>query len=522
MMRATTRLAVLGCAAVAIMAGAAAGHDADQRVALLAPLIENDTIAVLRLDVAGFDAESVFHYLASLFPDYAGELNRTAASGKQVHKALREAGAGEAVVVFSAPEFPEPSFTFVTMKEGADEAALAKFQGRTSNKAWRVQRLPNGLVAGKAAVIERLTRGKRNARPKLPAALAAAGNAPLQFLLLPSEDHRRVIRELLPISPGLSSVPAKALADGFIWAALAVDIQTNPSLKLTVQAADAEAAKNLADMAQSGLALIGRQVFYGETKSLRETMPEQFDAVAAALKPAVNGSQLTVTISDPAVHKAIAALIVSALDRAGPAVQSISGQNMQRIAIGLHSYADAHQSHFPPTAIRSSDGKPLLSWRVAILPFVGEKALYQQFKLDEPWDSEHNKKLIEKMPAIYQSPKIKDKRPGLTTYLVPVGKEVAFTGEATGRIMPKEFEDGTSNTILLLDVADEKGVTWTKPDDLPVDSADPKNGLIGHFPGFFLVAMADGSVRRVRQTISNKTLWAAFTCSGAETLGPDW
>jgi hypothetical protein len=426
------------------------------------------------------------------------------------------------VVVFSAPEFPEPSFTFVTMKEGANEVALAKFQGRTGNKAWRVQRLGNGLVAGKATVIERLTRGKGNARPELPAALAAAGDAPLRFLLLPSEDHRRVIREVMPISPGLSNIPAKVLADGFVWAALAVDFKPKPSLKLTVQSADAGAAKNLAGLMESGLALIGRQVFYGESKSLRDALPEQFDAVAVALKPAVNGSRLTVTISDQAVDKAIAALIVSALDRVGPAVQSVSGQNMHRIVVGLHSYADVNQRHFPPTAIRSNGGKPLLSWRVAILPYIGENALYQQFKLDEPWDSEHNKKLIEKIPAVYQSSKLKDKRPGLTTYLVPVGKEVAFTGEATGRIMPKEFEDGTSNTILLLDVADEKGVIWTKPDDLSVDSADPKNGLIGHYPGFFLVAMADGSIRRVKQNISNKTLWAAFTCSGGEVLGTDW
>jgi hypothetical protein len=339
---------------------------------------------------------------------------------------------------------------------------------------------------------------------------------------VPSEDHRRVIREVVPISPGLSGIPAKTLADGFVWAALALDVEPKPSLKLTVQSADAEAAKKLAGLAQSGLDLLGRQVFYGETKSLREAMRAQFDAAAAALKPDVNESRLTVTISDSAVHQAIASLIGSALDRIGSPVQSVSGQNMQRILIGLWSYADAHQHHLPPTAIRSSDGKPLLSWRVAILPFIGERALYQQFKLDEPWDSEHNKKLIDKMPAIYQSPKVKDKRPGLTTYLVPVGREVAFTGEATGRIMPKEFEDGTSNTIMLLEVADEKGVTWTKPEDLPVDSVDPKNGLIGHYPRFFLVAMADGSVRRVKQSISNKSLWAAFTCSGGETLGPDW
>ena len=93
----------------------------------------------------------------------------------------------------------------------------------------------------------------------------------------------------------------------------------------------------------------------------------------------------------------------------------------------MRNYHDANK-HFPAAAIRSKDGKPLLSWRVALLPMMEHEKLYDQFHLDEPWDSEHNKKLIDKMPAMYRSPKSRLKAPGMTNYVVPVGPGTVFEG----------------------------------------------------------------------------------------------
>ncbi len=77
--------------------------------------------------------------------------------------------------------------------------------------------------------------------------------------------------------------------------------------------------------------------------------------------------------------------------------------NLKYIGLAMHNYLDAN-SHFPPAASVDKAGKPLLSWRVMILPYIDQDQLYKQFHLDEPWDSEHNKKLIDKMPQIYASP----------------------------------------------------------------------------------------------------------------------
>jgi hypothetical protein len=125
------------------------------------------------------------------------------------------------------------------------------------------------------------------------------------------------------------------------------------------------------------------------------------------------------------------------------------------------------------------------------------------------------------MPAVYRSPRLRDKRPGVTTYLAPVGDHLFMTGASKG-LSIAGMTDGTSNTIALVDAADERAVEWTRPADLAVERSDPWRGLLGHYPNFFVVGMADGSARAVPKTVSAATLWAAFTRDGGEVLGKDW
>jgi hypothetical protein len=187
----------------------------------------------------------------------------------------------------------------------------------------------------------------------------------------------------------------------------------------------------------------------------------------------------------------------------------------------MHRYHDAHGT-FPPHAIYSKGGKPLLSWRVALLPYLGQGKLFEEFHLDEPWDSAHNKKLIDRMPAVYRDPRILDRRPGWTTYLAPINKEFVCTGEKKG-VPIKELTDGTSRTAVIVDVKDEAGVLWTRPDDLVVDKKNPWKNLLGHYPGFTVVGLADGSgALRVARTVKPETLWALFTRAGGESLPDLW
>jgi len=195
-----------------------------------------------------------------------------------------------------------------------------------------------------------------------------------------------------------------------------------------------------------------------------------------------------------------------------------NANNMKQFVLGLVNYADSNNGKMiPPAGISDKDGKPLLSWRVAVLPFIEQDNLYKEFHLDEPWDSDHNKKLIAKMPAIFRAPGSKAGE-GKTTYLLPVGKGALFETSTSKLKYPAAILDGTSNTVLLVDAADDQAVTWTKPDDLKYDAKDPLKGLAARNEKEFLAGFADGAVHAISKAADKDTLRAIFTPAGGETI----
>ncbi len=166
----------------------------------------------------------------------------------------------------------------------------------------------------------------------------------------------------------------------------------------------------------------------------------------------------------------------------------------------MHNYADQHGS-LPAAAIYSADGKPLLSWRVALLPFIEQQALYDEFKLDEPWGSPHNRTLLDKMPSVYQHFHGRKAPDGHSTYYrVFVGPGAAFEGPVG--VSLKDFPNGTSNTFLIVEAAD--AVPWTKPEELEFAPSTSLPALGGHFPDVFLAAFADGMVQTISRNDSDQ------------------
>jgi RNA polymerase sigma factor (sigma-70 family) len=183
------------------------------------------------------------------------------------------------------------------------------------------------------------------------------------------------------------------------------------------------------------------------------------------------------------------------------AEQAGSTLNLTRLCLAMHRYVSAH-GHFPPAALLSKEGKPLLSWRVAILPFIGQADLYKQFKLDEPWDSDHNKRLLARMPEVFGAPHGKQQQGQGTYYQVFTGPGTLFDSRKEAGIA--DILDSISSTLLIVEGA--QTVPWTKPADLSFEAAKPLPRLGGAFAGGFHAILADGTVRFVRPGFDDKVL----------------
>lgn len=199
-------------------------------------------------------------------------------------------------------------------------------------------------------------------------------------------------------------------------------------------------------------------------------------------------------------------VVVSASGQDPPAITkdhlTNSVNNLKQIGIAMHNYHDAI-GHLP-TNITDKDGKPLLSWRVAILPYIEEPDLFKSFKLDEPWDSDNNKKLIAKMPKTYAPIRVKAKE-GETFYQVFSGEDAIFGGKnKKATLITIVSADGASNTGMVFEAGES--VIWTKPADLPFDEKKALPKLGGLFDGAFHVCMADGSVKRIKKGADEKEL----------------
>jgi hypothetical protein len=240
----------------------------------------------------------------------------------------------------------------------------------------------------------------------------------------------------------------------------------------------------------------------------------------AQIKPAREGNLVTVKVEGTeAFGPLVAGLLLPAIAKARDAAERAqSTNNLKQIALALHNYHDVHKA-LPAAVMLGPDGKTKHSWRVAILPYIEQQNLYQQYRLDEPWDSENNKRVLNQIPPTFQHPTVLGKSTNTSYYLLTgVGgifqEEAARKGNSFATI-----RDGTSNTILAVEANRE--IPWTKPEDIPfdVDGSLPKLG--GFVPQGFSAAFADGAVRFINAGVDAKIFKALFTAGGGEVVSPD-
>jgi hypothetical protein len=238
------------------------------------------------------------------------------------------------------------------------------------------------------------------------------------------------------------------------------------------------------------------------------------DGVELEMHQTLPGANLTT-----AAPVAVALLLPATQAAREAARRNQSMNNVKQLGLGLLNFESAN-GVLPAGYNADENGKPLLSWRVHILPYLEQQNLYNQFHLDEPWDSPHNKKLIEQMPDVFRSPSSTGP-PGSTNYLGVSGADGIFVRPQPGNNVGTRFpdiRDGTSNTMMLVEVSDPAAVIWSKPGDFAPDQKKPIKGLPGMQTGGFLAGFTDGHVRFISESVDGAVLQGMFTKNGGEVI----
>lgn len=265
-----------------------------------------------------------------------------------------------------------------------------------------------------------------------------------------------------------------------------------------------ESARVLARNAVDSMAASEEPMTPGDASGMpRAAMIQLAKEVLETMEMRTDGEALRITAKIPNAGATIADVIVPQLKQARDAASRAQSQNnLKNLALAALTYADAIGS-YPPAIVYGKSGFPQLnssgdksahvprSWRVELLPMLGQEELYKQYRLDQPWDSEANLKVLKQMPAVYRSPFDKPNSTN-TSYFAVIGPGTVFDGEEGTPL--RAITDGTSHTLLWVEANRE--IPWTKPEDIAYEPGKEVPKLGGWMEnGEVPVAYCDGSIR---------------------------
>lgn len=463
----------------------------------ITPFLTTDTLAVADIEVASIDPAAI----AAWFHQHTEVDEAQTAPAVQMASGtlatLRSAGVERVYGLVMTRDLPTPGGALLIPCTQPDTVAglLAVAVAQIPEQlGYKIHREEGLVVLAPAATWERLQKRPAADRPDLTRALESVSDLPHRLAIAIPERLRVEVAQLwpeqLPDGFPLQLSPRQLMQD-FRAKSVGLKLPPEPRLAVRVITAGPEAAERMAAVSRKLLALPG------------ESQP--------TMEVVVREDQVAIDFSE--------ADFLWALERARNPLQLTRG-NMQdmsqlkQIMLAMHNYADSH-GHLPPRATANKEGKLLLSWRVMILPFLEQQALYEQFHLDEPWDSPHNLRLAETIPAPYlvSGPELK---PGETRIRLPQIEGSLWAGDGP----PLKFQDvtdGTSNTLAVAIAPPSAAVPWTKPEPWELDAANLIESFFGE-RALMPVALLDGSAHVLERTISAKTLREVLTHQGGEVV----
>ena len=486
----------------------------------LAPLVDSQTIAVVRVDLNQVDTERIMNFLNAevrdivpkIQPDQkeANQMMLTAHGGitfgamyvQPILKTLRNEGkVDEIYVIVDKKAYIEsqyPALIAIPTPAGKPKAEIDVIRKVMLQNQLPIVFQRHGFMIGipmmpgtekddvMSFVRDRLANPSTEKRPEFAEAFQRSdiaddmiqiviGNlSEFEELNALQANQEMLLQQALPEIKEIAELMAqsqKLTFEKLNYSIISLDIQ-KPELYSVSQMKDEVAAKEMLSINEKMCELSVKML--EDIKKREDVGPAERGVVSflTAFLPILSdynnlelvGNEVR-SSQDGRVYVAVKQAVIEML---APAITAARGaanrmnctNNIKQIALAFHNYHDTFKA-FPATFSVDANGKPLHSWRVLILPYIEQAALYDGIKLDEPWDSEHNKQFHNVNVPTYQCPDHKDLEPGMTTYSVVVGKETPFGTDGKGNGLGKIL-DGTSNTFLVVERATP--VCWMCPD----------------------------------------------------------
>ena len=489
----------------------------------LKPLFDESLIAFAHFDLKALPQKELGEKLNMLLPsdpdlleDSDSLINRIL----KLQKGVIEAGGQHLFATFSLIDLS--GFPVVVAIPGLERSAMQKLAQQLESEEWFglrpfELRRSKMLIVCRPEVHRRIESGESSMRTDALSLLKKHVGGIGSVHLVPTRDHLRVVRELTPqFAEPFEKIKGDDLADGI--RSISVSLEKVAPIKVTANirsANDAAAAKLSTIIEQAkryvggndvkGLVLKGvlaQLEFENVEKGLRLNIGEQEEQLWIAMRPVLDSANSSL-------------------------IRTSQVKQLRQIMVGIQNFHDAFGA-FPDLGnpIRTDLGSGL-SWRVHILQLMGHTELYQQFHLDENWDSDHNKKLIAQIPMVFMPKDVTVER-GKTLFVMPRGKEYFARPFPTERDDPKseirarrfrDLLDGSSNTIGVIPVAKSKAVIWTKPEDWEPKDKSPLDGIIEEGRRTVTFAMVDGSTKTVNlRELSGEKFLAWLTIAGGEIV----
>lgn len=444
-------------------------------------LVQPDTLAIVKLDLSAINLPELLKIANQEQKQAQSDMIGMTVSA--AFSTLRNAGVDQIYAMVPASLIPQGGICLIIPCKDTESVALffngltpmvpKPFLYKTLQKPGLVIVCPQAFEAKLASASD-----EKVDREDLVRSIDSIKNLPHYAVISLSDELHQTLARMLPNNLGADApikLSPQGLAQHIRSISVGWDLPPNPQLVVKTfsnNQSDAEWARK-------------------EIARLAGMIP----AISDTLSISVERNQ-TIAEIDQAKMTTILQQAFAAQRQAAASMQSAN--NLKQIGLAMHNYVDANK-HFVPTSINDQNGKPLLSWRVALLPFLGASDLYNKFKLDEAWDSEHNKALIAEMPAVFQTPGVQGNTNGLTRYRLPVMDGTIWSVDEP--LTFRQIVDGTSNTIMTIQAPVDAEVVWTKPEPWTLDANQLKQSIFGSEPTTY-AGYADGSVRTIEATHS--------------------